>query len=101
MSRSLGQIDLAKFEAILEAAGAVMSERGVQASVDEIARRAGVSKQTIYNHYGSKADLARAIADRRLHEVRAVLDAPGASRTSITSCARRSDSARARSALEP
>ena len=78
MPRVAGQIDLGKSEAIIDAAIEVMTERGLGASLDEVARRAGVSKQTIYNHYGSKADLARDIADRRLHEVRAVLDAPGA-----------------------
>lgn len=78
MPRVAGQIDVSKNEAIIDAAMAVMAEGGLGASLDQVARRAGVSKQTIYNHYGSKADLARAIADRRLHEVRAVLDAPGA-----------------------
>ena len=78
MARLIGQIDLTKNEAILDAALEVMSERGFGAPLDEIARRAGVSKQTIYNHYGSKAELARAMAERRSHEVREVLDAPGA-----------------------
>ena len=31
-----------------------------------IARRARVSKQTIYNHYGAKTDLIRALASRRV-----------------------------------
>ena len=59
MARALGQIDVAKSQAILDAAAEVMAERGVQAPVDEIARRAGVSKQTIYNHYGSTAEMVR------------------------------------------
>src|SRR5205807_205660 len=54
MPRIAGQIDLIKSEAILEAAADAIHERGLGVSVDEIARRAGVSKQTIYNHYGSK-----------------------------------------------
>ena len=78
MGRAPGQIDVSKNEAILDAAIAVMSERGWGAPLDEIARRAGVSKQTIYNHYGSKAELARAMSERRSHEVAEVLDAPGA-----------------------
>ena len=78
MSRALGQIDLAKYEAVLEAAAAVMSERGVQAPVDEIARRAGVSKQTIYNQFGSKAEVVRVLAARRLDEITAALSAPNA-----------------------
>lgn len=78
MARALGQIDIAKSEAILEAAAEVMAERGIQAPVDEIARRAGVSKQTIYNHYGSKAEMIRVLAARRVNEITAALDAPDA-----------------------
>lgn len=78
MPRAAGQIDVSKNEAIIDSAIEVIAERGLGASLDEVARRAGVSKQTIYNHYGSKAELARAIAERRLHAVRAVLEAPGA-----------------------
>lgn len=78
MARVAGQIDVSKNEAILDAALEVMAERGLMASMDEIARRAGVSKQTIYNHYGSKAELARAMSERRAHEIGAALDAPGA-----------------------
>jgi TetR/AcrR family transcriptional repressor of mexJK operon len=78
MARALGQIDLAKSEAILEAAVDVWAERGLQAPVDEIARRAGVSKQTIYNHYGSKAELVRVLARRRVREITAALEAPEA-----------------------
>jgi TetR/AcrR family transcriptional repressor of mexJK operon len=78
MPRVAGQIDVSKNEAILDAAMEVMSERGLGASLEEIARRAGVSKQTIYNHYGSKAELARAMSERRAHEIGQVLAAPGA-----------------------
>lgn len=78
MPRVAGQIDVSKNEAILDAAIAVMSERGLGAPLTEIARRACVSKQTIYNHYGSKAELARAMSERRAHEVADVLQAPGA-----------------------
>ncbi|HET6970353.1 MAG TPA: TetR/AcrR family transcriptional regulator [Phenylobacterium sp.] len=78
MPRVAGQIDVGKNEAIIDAAIEVMAEHGLGASLDVVARRAGVSRQTIYNHYGSKAELARAIADRRLHEVREILEAPGA-----------------------
>lgn len=78
MPRVAGQIDVLKNEAILDAAIEVMSEQGLGAPLAEIARRACVSKQTIYNHYGSKAELARAMSERRAHEVAEVLDAPGA-----------------------
>jgi AcrR family transcriptional regulator len=73
MPRVAGQIDLAKTEAILDAAAEVFGEGGLSSSMEEIARRAGVSKQTIYNHYGSKAELVQAIVDRRVEEITAPL----------------------------
>lgn len=78
MPRIAGQIDLAKNEAILDAAGEAFAERGLAVGLNEIARRAGVSKQTIYNHYGCKAELVRGIVERRLREITAPLDMPGA-----------------------
>ena len=78
MPRLAGQIDLAKTEAILDAASEVLGERGLSAPMEEIARRAGVSKQTVYNHYGSKADLVRALVERRVDTITAPLREPGA-----------------------
>jgi TetR/AcrR family transcriptional regulator, mexJK operon transcriptional repressor len=78
MPRAVGQIDLAKNEAILDAASDVIFERGLSAPLDEVARRARVSKQTIYNHYGSKGDLIRALIERRSKVISAPLDLPGA-----------------------
>jgi TetR/AcrR family transcriptional repressor of mexJK operon len=78
MPRLAGQIDRTKNEAILEAASEVIFERGLSAPLDEVARRAGVSKQTIYNHYGSKVDLMRALIERRAQSVTDPLDVPGA-----------------------
>jgi TetR/AcrR family transcriptional repressor of mexJK operon len=78
MPRVAGQIDRAKTEAILEATAEAIYTRGLGVSVDEIARRAGVSKQTIYNHYGSKADLIRALVENRAASITAPLDVPGA-----------------------
>lgn len=65
MPRQMGQIDQRKSEGILDAAAQAFAERGLEAPMEEIARRAGVSKQTIYNHYGCKDDLLRALFDRR------------------------------------
>lgn len=78
MPRAAGQIDLAKNEAILEAATTVLAERGLSAPMSAIARRAGVSKQTIYNHYGAKTDLLRALVARRVAAVTAPLRSPEA-----------------------
>ncbi|MGA0603625.1 TetR/AcrR family transcriptional regulator [Caulobacter sp. KR2-114] len=78
MPRIAGQIDLAKTEAILEATSDAIYERGLSVSMDEIARRAGVSKQTVYNHYGSKSELVRALIARRTDSITAALEVPGA-----------------------
>jgi TetR/AcrR family transcriptional repressor of mexJK operon len=78
MPRVPGQIDRAKTEAILEATAEAIYTRGLGVSVDEIARRARVSKQTIYNHYGSKADLVRSLIENRAATITAPLEVPGA-----------------------
>jgi TetR/AcrR family transcriptional repressor of mexJK operon len=78
MPRIPGQIDVAKTEAILDAAVEVIGERGLSAPMEEIARRAGVSKQTVYNHYGSKAELVRALMARRVAQITAPLREPSA-----------------------
>jgi AcrR family transcriptional regulator len=74
MPRAAGQIDLNKNEAILDAAAAVLSERGIAAPIERIAKVAGVSKQTIYNHYGSKTELMRALIHRRASIMTAPLE---------------------------
>lgn len=49
--------------ALLGAAEMLMGENGLASvSIDEIVARAGVAKGTFYNHFDSKADLARALA---------------------------------------
>lgn len=78
MPRIIGQIDAAKSEAILDAASEVLGERGLSAPMEAIARRAKVSKQTVYNHYGSKADLVRAMVERRVETITAPLREAGA-----------------------
>ncbi len=53
-------------ERILDAAYELFASIGVnQAGVDTIAVQSGCSKQSLYNHYGSKANLAVAFLDRR------------------------------------
>jgi AcrR family transcriptional regulator len=74
MPRIAGQIDRAKNEAILDAVSCLLTEHGLGASVDQISRRAGVSKQTIYNHYGSKEELMRALVARRGERLAAPFD---------------------------
>ncbi len=75
MPRALGQIDARKTQAILDAASEVLARRGANASIEEVARRAGVSKQTIYNHYGSKTELVRTLVEQRRSVLTATLEA--------------------------
>ncbi len=56
----------------------MIGERGLSAPMEAIARRAGVSKQTVYNHYGSKAELVRALMARRVAQITAPLRDPSA-----------------------
>lgn len=50
--------------AIIEAAGTLFVERGVDATtVDEIALSAGVAKGTFYHHFDSKADVVGALRE--------------------------------------
>jgi AcrR family transcriptional regulator len=65
---------LLKAQAILEGAKQEFLERGfAAASMDRIAALAGVSKATIYNHYGNKEGLFRALTTvmvkRRVEDV--------------------------------
>lgn len=74
MPRAPGQIDEQKSSDILRAAVDLFAQKGPKASMTEIARMAGVSKQTLYNRYPSKADLARALLTQRSIAITAPLD---------------------------
>lgn len=87
MSRAIGQIDPRKTEAILEAASVLFAEKGGAVSMDEIARRAGVSKQTLYNRYASKTEIGRAVAGRRSDAITAPLRTDGDPETVLTALA--------------
>lgn len=50
---------------VLEAARAQFAADGLDAQIDEIARRAGVGVGTVYRHFPTKEDLLQALADRR------------------------------------
>jgi len=60
-------------ERVLRAATSAFLAHGYRSSVDEIARRAGVAKQTVYHHFPSKdllfKDVARELARRVLIEL--------------------------------
>jgi AcrR family transcriptional regulator len=60
-------------EVIERAASEVFSERGYRAAtIDEIARRSGVSAPVVYDHFDSKLDLHRRLLERHFSELRAV-----------------------------
>lgn len=87
MPRIAGQIDETKTEAILDAASVLFAEKGMAASMDEIARRAGVSKQTLYNRYPTKGDIGRALAARRADDITAPLRGEGDAEAILTAMA--------------
>ena len=56
---------------LLDSASALFYEDGIGATaVDDVVRAAGVSKPTLYAHFGSKAELVAAVLERR-HAARA------------------------------
>lgn len=63
----------ARRELIEAAATEVFAERGYEgASMDEIARRSGVSAPVLYDHFASKRDLHARLLERHLAEMRVV-----------------------------
>lgn len=67
---------------VLDAAAEVLAEQGLSASVDEIARRAGVGHGTVFRRFPTKEALVGAVVCKRLDEVAAsvteLLDHPDA-----------------------
>jgi AcrR family transcriptional regulator len=63
----------ARRETIELAATEVFAERGYQgASIDEIARRSGVSAPVVYDHFDSKQDLYKRLLERHFAQLREV-----------------------------
>ncbi|MFA4892749.1 TetR/AcrR family transcriptional regulator [Brevundimonas sp.] len=87
MARVIGQVDETKTEAILDAALALFSEKGALASMEAIARRAGVSRQTLYNRFPSKVEIGRALAARRSDAISTPLRTGGDPETVLTAMA--------------
>jgi AcrR family transcriptional regulator len=59
---------------ILEAATEVFNERGLDVSLDEIARHAGVGVGTVYRRFRNKEELVEALFMSRLDQVAAIAD---------------------------
>lgn len=55
----------------IEGARAVLAERGLDAPLDEIARRAGIGSATLYRHFPARCDLVVAACADALREVQA------------------------------
>jgi AcrR family transcriptional regulator len=64
---------------ILEAAQSVFAERGLEASVAEVAERAGVGTATIFRRFPTKDDLVAAVLERELEAIHARAAAAAAS----------------------
>jgi AcrR family transcriptional regulator len=61
-------------ELLVAAAREVFAERGVEASLEEIARRAGVGVGTLYRHFATRDALVEAVFERRIGEFVAVAE---------------------------
>jgi TetR/AcrR family transcriptional regulator, mexJK operon transcriptional repressor len=77
-----------KRRAIVEAAREIFIARGFEAGIELIAQQAGVSKVTIYNHFGSKVELFSAV----IHD--ALADALGATTSALEKALSESDDLR-------
>jgi TetR/AcrR family transcriptional repressor of mexJK operon len=72
-----GAAESPKRAAVLAAAAEVFLEAGVEAaSMDEIARRAKVSKATVYSHFESKQALLKSIVHERCKAMLPALSSP-------------------------
>jgi TetR/AcrR family transcriptional repressor of mexJK operon len=68
--------DLEKREAILDAAQSLFAERGIDGvPIEAIAARSGVSKVTVYGHFGDKAKIFDSIVARETERLRDTLSA--------------------------
>jgi len=65
-------------ELLVAAAREVFAERGADASLEEIARRAGVGVGTLYRHFATREALVEAVFERRIGEFVAVAEAAAA-----------------------
>ena len=61
-------------ERILVAAGEVFAERGLDATLDDIARHAGLGVGTVYRRFPSKEELVEALFEQAVHEVVALAE---------------------------
>jgi AcrR family transcriptional regulator len=61
-------------ERVLDAAAEVFAEEGPDASVDEIAKRAGVGHATVFRRFPTKDDLMYAVVERHVAQMHALAE---------------------------
>ncbi|MEU3603157.1 helix-turn-helix domain-containing protein [Streptomyces sp. NPDC006798] len=61
-------------EQVLRAAAALLSRKG-SATMDEVARAAGIGRATLHRHFAGRDALVRALEEYGLHELETALDA--------------------------
>jgi AcrR family transcriptional regulator len=61
-------------ERVLDAAAEVFAESGPEASIDDIARRAGVGHGTVFRRFPTKDDLMYAVIERHVAQMRALAE---------------------------
>ncbi|HVV22722.1 MAG TPA: helix-turn-helix domain-containing protein [Pseudonocardiaceae bacterium] len=76
------------YDKLVAAAGALIAEVGTEASLEEIARRAGVGSATLHRHFRSRAELLEAVLRDRVRALCAraesLLAAPSAGTALVT-----------------
>jgi AcrR family transcriptional regulator len=75
MGATLRSDALRNRDRILDAARLAFAEEGLDAGVDEIARRAGVGVGTLYRRFPTKQSLVHAIFEQRLGDLQPTIDA--------------------------
>jgi AcrR family transcriptional regulator len=65
---------------LLEAAAAAFSAGGIDVSAEEVARRAGVAKGTLFRHFPAKGDLIAAVLAERMRAMRELIGEVAAAR---------------------
>ena len=75
MNRQAADVAYAEsHQRLIQAAAEAFMEEGYRASIDRIAKRAGVARQTIYNHFPSKEDLFSEVANVIVNTILVSLD---------------------------
>lgn len=83
MSAALADFRQDTHQRLLEAACEAFREEGYQVSIDRIAARAKVARQTLYNHFPSKDALFAEVVRQAIASILVVLDGDGDVRSTL------------------